>query len=149
MKKNEIKSNKKVVQGKIEYGTKEEMVEDVLLFCKDNIEKKKLNFDDYMDYVITCLENHSDKFMSLGKLETHNWLSRYLYSKTSKVSSEFESQFEEDKENMFVPIEDVYYTYNDSRGKKITVSKGCREYNGLEALAIARERLNLRKSLSL
>ena len=37
-------------------------------------------------------------------------------------------------------------TYNDSRGKKITVSKGCREYNGLEALAIARERLNLRNN---
>ena len=37
-------------------------------------------------------------------------------------------------------------TYNDSRGKKITVHKGCREYNGLETLAIVRERLHLRNN---
>lgn len=37
-------------------------------------------------------------------------------------------------------------TYEDKNGTKLTVSEGCREYNGLEALAIARERLNLRNN---
>lgn len=37
-------------------------------------------------------------------------------------------------------------TYNDKVGKKLYVKKGCREYNGLEALAIARERLNLKNN---
>ena len=34
----------------------------------------------------------------------------------------------------------VLDTYNDSVGKKLHVSKGCRKYNGIEILAIARER---------
>ena len=34
----------------------------------------------------------------------------------------------------------VLDTYNDSTGKKLHVTKGCREYNGIETLAIARER---------
>lgn len=37
-------------------------------------------------------------------------------------------------------------TYNDKVGKKLNVQAGCREYNGLEALAIARERLNLKNN---
>ena len=37
-------------------------------------------------------------------------------------------------------------TYEDKNGTKLTVSEGCREYNGLEALAIARERLHLRNN---
>ena len=34
----------------------------------------------------------------------------------------------------------VLDTYNDNIGKKLHVTKGCREYNGIETLAIARER---------
>lgn len=37
-------------------------------------------------------------------------------------------------------------TYNDKTGKKLTVIKGCKEYNGIEALTIARERLNLKNN---
>lgn len=37
-------------------------------------------------------------------------------------------------------------TYNDKNGTKLNVVKGCKEYNGLEALAIARERLNLKNN---
>ena len=37
-------------------------------------------------------------------------------------------------------------TYNDKVGKKLIVQQGCREYNGLEALAIARERLHLKNN---
>lgn len=37
-------------------------------------------------------------------------------------------------------------TYNDKYGKKLTVPAGCKEYNGLEALAIARERINLKNN---
>lgn len=37
-------------------------------------------------------------------------------------------------------------TYNDKNGTKLYVEKGCREYSGVEALAIARERLNLKNN---
>jgi LCP family protein required for cell wall assembly len=37
-------------------------------------------------------------------------------------------------------------TYNDKYGQKLYVAKGCREYSGIEALAIARERLHLRNN---
>ena len=37
-------------------------------------------------------------------------------------------------------------TYNDKVGKKLTVTKGCREYNGIEALTIARERIHLKNN---
>ena len=37
-------------------------------------------------------------------------------------------------------------TYNDKYGKKLTVPAGCKEYNGIEALTIARERLNLKNN---
>ena len=37
-------------------------------------------------------------------------------------------------------------TYNDKYGKKLIVQEGCKEYNGTEALAIARERLNLKNN---
>lgn len=37
-------------------------------------------------------------------------------------------------------------TYEDKNGKKLYVKKGCREYNGVEALTIARERLNLKNN---
>ena len=37
-------------------------------------------------------------------------------------------------------------TYNDKYGTKLKVSAGCREYSGVEALAIARERLHLRNN---
>lgn len=37
-------------------------------------------------------------------------------------------------------------TYNDRNGTKLYVENGCREYNGVEALAIARERLHLRNN---
>lgn len=30
--------------------------------------------------------------------------------------------------------------YDDTKGKKLTVSKGCRTYSGIEILTIARER---------
>ena len=35
-------------------------------------------------------------------------------------------------------------TYNDKNGNKLRVTKGCKNYNGKEILAISRERLNLR-----
>ena len=35
-------------------------------------------------------------------------------------------------------------TYNDKNGTKLRVTKGCKNYNGKEILAISRERLNLR-----
>ncbi len=34
-------------------------------------------------------------------------------------------------------------TYDDTKGKKLHVTKGCKEYNGIEILAIARERMAL------
>lgn len=37
----------------------------------------------------------------------------------------------------------VLDTYNDKTGKKLHVTKGCKTYNGIETLAIARERKNL------
>ena len=37
-------------------------------------------------------------------------------------------------------------TYEDKKGKKLYVTAGCREYNGVEALTIARERLNLKNN---
>ena len=37
-------------------------------------------------------------------------------------------------------------TYDDRVGKKLKVAEGCREYNGAEALTIARERLNLKNN---
>ena len=37
-------------------------------------------------------------------------------------------------------------TYNDKTGKKLNVIKGCKEYNGVEILTIARERLNLKNN---
>ena len=37
-------------------------------------------------------------------------------------------------------------TYNDTNGKKLYVSKGCKNYNGKEILAISRERLNLKNN---
>lgn len=37
-------------------------------------------------------------------------------------------------------------TFVDKNGKKLYVTKGCREYNGIEALTIARERLNLKNN---
>ena len=37
-------------------------------------------------------------------------------------------------------------TYDDRYGTKLTVTKGCKEYNGVEALTIARERLNLKNN---
>jgi len=37
-------------------------------------------------------------------------------------------------------------TYDDSTGKKLFVNKGCKTYNGLEILTIARERLNLKNN---
>ena len=37
-------------------------------------------------------------------------------------------------------------TYDDKTGTKLNVSKGCKNYNGKEILAISRERLNLRNN---
>ena len=37
-------------------------------------------------------------------------------------------------------------TYNDRKGQKLYVQKGCRQYNGVEILAIARERLHLKNN---
>lgn len=37
-------------------------------------------------------------------------------------------------------------TYNDKYGKKLYVTAGCREYSGIEALTIARERIHLRNN---
>ena len=37
-------------------------------------------------------------------------------------------------------------TYSDKGGKKLYVEKGCRQYNGVEILTIARERLHLRNN---
>lgn len=40
----------------------------------------------------------------------------------------------------------VVNSYDDSKGKKLTVEKGCRNYNGIEILTISRERLNLKNN---
>ena len=37
-------------------------------------------------------------------------------------------------------------TYNDGNGKKLYVQKGCKQYNGVEILTIARERLHLKNN---
>lgn len=37
-------------------------------------------------------------------------------------------------------------TYEDKNGRKLYVNKGCKEYNGVEILTIARERLNLKNN---
>lgn len=37
-------------------------------------------------------------------------------------------------------------TYEDKNGKKLKVTQGCREYSGVEALTIARERIHLRNN---
>lgn len=37
-------------------------------------------------------------------------------------------------------------TYNDGKGKRLYVNKGCKTYNGLEILTISRERLHLKNN---